>query len=86
MIASGPWRELYLWKALEVWVDGAKLRVSIFAVGLFGGALKIWRFIGSWSGCMVAHLSLFDHVDGFGMEGVVLPHAGLELIFVLNGA
>lgn len=65
--------------------DGPELGVRVFALAMPQlGYFKIRRVIGSGSRGVVAHLVLLDHIESLGLEGVLLMHAGFDLVLVLN--
>ena len=71
-------------ESFAVGIDSAKLRIAILAAALLSSiVLEVVDFVVAWSGGVVLHFIFLYHVDGLAVEGVLLRHAGVDLVFVL---
>lgn len=71
-------------ESLAVGINCAKLRISILAAALPSSiVLEVVDLVVAGPGSVVLHFIFLYHVDGLAVEGVLLRHAGVYLVFVL---
>ena len=69
---------------LTVGINSAKFRIPILAAALPSSVvLEVIDFVVAGPGGIMLHVIFLYHVDGFAVEGVLLGHAGVDLVFIL---
>ena len=85
LVGAGSWWLFDVGKSFFMRFDGSEFGVGVLAIAM--SSWFIFEVIGlvvagSW--CIVFHFMFLDDIDCFTVDGILLGHTGVDLIFILD--